>query len=321
MLALMGVRLGPPRPGPAAATASISVSRSSGFETASGGQLGHDRRASPVSTPPGPSSTSVVAPRPFSVSSVWRQRTGLQSWADSRPGQLRRVAVDAGVDVGDDRHLGCEEDRVAERLAEERDRAAAISGVWNAPETGMGITLRAPISRAITETVGYGVGRAGDDDLAGRVVVGHPRVALRPLARGFGVVVGDAEQRGHRSRCVLAGPGHRVAAGDDEVDAVVERRGPPLAHERPVYSPRLWPAQAAGARPSRSTASSTTRLWTNVASWAFAVGGQLLHRARRAGAARGRGRPRSTLRSRPPRTGGRPTPGPCPTAVTPVRET
>ena len=38
-----------------------------------------------------------------------------------------------------------------------------------------------------------------------------------------------------------------------------------------VYSPRLWPAQAAGVRPMRSTASRTTRLSTVVASWAFSV--------------------------------------------------
>ena len=40
---------------------------------------------------------------------------------------------------------------------------------------------------------------------------------------------------------------------------------------RAVYSPRLWPAQAAGNRPRRSTASRTTRLITKVASWALAV--------------------------------------------------
>ena len=38
-----------------------------------------------------------------------------------------------------------------------------------------------------------------------------------------------------------------------------------------VYSPRLWPAQAAGVSPMRSTASSTTRLSTVVASCAFSV--------------------------------------------------
>ena len=39
-----------------------------------------------------------------------------------------------------------------------------------------------------------------------------------------------------------------------------------------MYSPRLWPAQAAGKSPRRSTASRTTRLITKVASWALAVG-------------------------------------------------
>ena len=43
-----------------------------------------------------------------------------------------------------------------------------------------------------------------------------------------------------------------------------------------VYSPRLWPAQKLGSTPSRSTASSTIRLETNVVSWALRVSRQLL---------------------------------------------
>ena len=43
-----------------------------------------------------------------------------------------------------------------------------------------------------------------------------------------------------------------------------------------VYSPRLWPAQKLGSRPSRSTASSTIRLDTNVVSWALRVSLQLV---------------------------------------------
>ena len=38
-----------------------------------------------------------------------------------------------------------------------------------------------------------------------------------------------------------------------------------------VYSPRLWPAAMAGRTPTRSTASSTTRLSTKVVSWALFV--------------------------------------------------
>ena len=38
-----------------------------------------------------------------------------------------------------------------------------------------------------------------------------------------------------------------------------------------VYSPRLWPATTEGSTPTRSTASSTTRLATKVASWACSV--------------------------------------------------
>src|SRR5271166_1041554 len=68
----------------------------------------------------------------------------------------------------------------------------------------------------------------------------------------------------------------------------------PLATS-PVYSPRLWPAQAAGERPSRSTASRTTRLWTKVDSCALAVGVSSSIRASRR--RRDRFRPAASLAS------------------------
>ena len=81
---------------------------------------GRVRRASPVSTPPAPTSTSRVAPMPARVSRLWRQRTGLHSWAESRPGQSSAAGVGAGVDVGDHRDLGRTEGRVRQRFAQPR---------------------------------------------------------------------------------------------------------------------------------------------------------------------------------------------------------
>ena len=138
--------------------------------------------------------------RPFSVSSVWRQRTGLHSWADSSRGHSRPARVDAGVDVGDDRDLRRVE-VVSPSALRRRSRAAAMSGVWKAPPTGIGQDLRAPISLAMRHDLGHRVDRAGDDDLARRVVVGDPDVALGERGRrSFDVVVVHAEHGGHRAR-------------------------------------------------------------------------------------------------------------------------
>ena len=81
--------------------------------------------------------------------------------------------------------------------------------------------------QALGELAGHGdrLGRARDHDLSGRVVVGHPDVALGAHARGLGVVVGDAQQRGHRPRRLLAGAGHGLAPRDHEPDPVLEAEG------------------------------------------------------------------------------------------------
>ena len=89
----------------------------------------------------------------------------------------------------------------------------------------MGRTLRAPSSRARRAGRGHRLGGAGHHHLARGVVVGHPDVALGPLAGGLGVVVGDPEQGGHRAGGVLAGPGHGLAPGHHQADPVLEGQG------------------------------------------------------------------------------------------------
>ena len=127
-----------------------------------------------------------------------------------------------------------------------------------------------PSSWAIAADRGHRLGGAGDHHLAGGVVVGHPDVALGPLAGRLGVVVGDA--RAGRPSCPVRPrrPGAMASPRATTRCTPSSKERAPLA-TRAVYSPRLWPAQAAGERPSRSTASRTTRLWTKVASWALAV--------------------------------------------------
>ena len=78
--------------------------------------------------------------------------------------------------------------------------ASAISGVWNAPPTFSGIARRTPSSLARADAGVDAVGRAGDHDLAGGVVVGDPARVGRGGARVVGLLGRGAEQRGHAAR-------------------------------------------------------------------------------------------------------------------------
>ena len=69
---------------------------------------------------------------------------------------------------------------------------------------------------------GDAVRRAGDDDLAGGVVVGDPHVGVGAAAGDVDLVVVEAEHGGHRARLGEPGLVHGVGPGDDEADAVVE---------------------------------------------------------------------------------------------------
>jgi len=147
---------------------------------------------------------------------------------------LGRVVVHVGVDVGDDAHLGREERHLGQGLAEVGARSPHQGSVERPGDLNRQHTLRSQRPGELAGQ-GHGVGSAGDDDLARRVVVGHPHVALRPHASGFGVVVSDAEQGGHRSRRLLPGASHGLAPSDDEPDPVLEAEGT-AGHERGVLT-------------------------------------------------------------------------------------
>ncbi len=72
-----------------------------------------------------------------------------------------------------------------------------MSGVWKAPPTLRGVTRRTPSSWARADAGGEAVGRAGDHDLAGRVVVGDPARVGCGGARVVGLLGCRAEERGH----------------------------------------------------------------------------------------------------------------------------
>jgi hypothetical protein len=103
----------------------------------------------PVSTPPGPSSTIVVAPLPLRVSRDWRHRTGLHNWAESRPGHSPGSVWTRASTLATTGASG-EWNATVSSVWRRRVRAESINWVWNAPDTGRGRTFRAPSSFALS---------------------------------------------------------------------------------------------------------------------------------------------------------------------------
>ena len=89
-----------------------------------------------------------MAPRPARVSRLWRQRTGLHSWADSSPGQSS-APVWARASTLATTGISGTLKAVSASALRSQARAGAMSGVWKAPATGNGMTLRAPSSLAM----------------------------------------------------------------------------------------------------------------------------------------------------------------------------
>ena len=105
------------------------------------------RLAMPVSTPPGPSSAKSVTPRSASSCRHCFQRTGDDSWADSRlahslPSWWGRASTLETTGTSVSRGSAS---AIASRR---RLRAAVMNGVWKAPDTCSGITFLAPSSLA-----------------------------------------------------------------------------------------------------------------------------------------------------------------------------
>ncbi len=105
------------------------------------------------------------------------------------------------------------------------DRAGAMRAVWKAPATGIGMTLRGAELLGDGTGPGHGLGRSGDDDLARRVVVGHPHLALGALASGVDGVVVGAHHRRHGPGVFLGRVVHGLAPLDHEAHALLEAEG------------------------------------------------------------------------------------------------
>ena len=97
-----------------------------------------------------------------------------------------------------------------------------MSGVWNAPPTFSGVARLTPSSLALAEPGVDAVGRAGDHDLAGGVVVGDPAAVGRGAARLVGLLERGAEQRGHATGVGVGGRLGELGPAGGEPHAVLE---------------------------------------------------------------------------------------------------
>ena len=128
------------------------------------------------------------------------------------------------VDVGHDRDLGVPRVGGGDRRAEP---VAGADHEWRVEGPG-DLQRHHLLGAERLGVVGGGahaVGRSGDDDLPGGVVVGDPHVGVGAPAGDVDLLVVEAEHGGHRPRLLGAGVVHRVGAGDHEPHAVVEARG------------------------------------------------------------------------------------------------
>ena len=159
--------------------------------------------------------------------------------------------------------------------ARSRLRAALMNGVWKAPDTGNGMTFLAPSSRACSRGRRHAGHGAGDDDLAGGVVVGDPDVLVGAAAGDLDLLVVEAEHGGHGARLGQAGVVHRLGPFGHEAHAVVEAEGARWRSgrctPRGCGRRRSW-ARCRGAPRRRGP----SRLETNVVSWALRVSLQLV---------------------------------------------
>ena len=67
---------------------------------------------------------------------------------------------------------------------------------------------------------------SGNDDLAGRVVVGNPRVAIGATTRSISVIIVEAEDCNHRARAEVCGILHRLATDSHDADTIIEAQRP-----------------------------------------------------------------------------------------------
>ena len=164
---------------------------------------------------------NVVKPRSASRNTVCFHRTGLTSWALSRLCHSTGSVWSLGVDVGDDGALRVADLDLVDGLAQPITCRRHERGVEGARHRQRHQLLRTEFFGHDT-CLGDRLGRTGDHDLAGAVVVGDPYVGGDPAAGQLDVVVVEAEHGGHRAFAFFGGDLHGLAPFGHEPHRVGE---------------------------------------------------------------------------------------------------
>ncbi len=232
--------------------------------------VGATRRSSPVSTPPGPSSTKVCMPSAEKGVEALAPADRAAQLGGQQLRPLVGIVVGAGVDVGDDDRVEGVEGRRRRAPFGAGPGRSDMSGVWKAPPTGIESTRFAPSSLAMTANSSSASEVPATITWPGALKFAtHASPSTRRQAVST-VSSSRPEHGDHRPGRALGGLAHGRAPLGDEAEAVLEVERA-CRDERGVLARGCGPAAAEGSMPRRSAASRTIRLWTKVAIWALSV--------------------------------------------------
>ncbi|MEY5059688.1 MAG: hypothetical protein RJA51_1435 [Actinomycetota bacterium] len=144
-----------------------------------------------------------------------------------------------------------------------------MNGVWNAPDTCSDMTRFAPSSFACSPAFSTPAG-----DPAMTTCPGALKLATHTSMSARRHATSTWSSSSPRTAAMVPGltvPASCMASARSTTNRMPSSKESAPVAVRAVYSPRLCPAQKLGSMPSRSTASRTMRLDTNVVNWALRV--------------------------------------------------
>ena len=147
---------------------------------------------------------------------MWRQRTGLQSWAASRFSQSAAVVWARASTLARTGSSASRRSAFGQRLAQPVPGRGHERGVEGAADLERQDPAGAQLLGVLAGGLD-GLGGAGDDHLAGGVVVGHPDVTVGPGAGDGDVVVVEGDDRGHGPGPLGGGDLHGLAPLGDQL--------------------------------------------------------------------------------------------------------
>ena len=171
----------------------------------------------PPRTLPGPTSTNVVTPCPISSVAAWVKRTGAVSCSTSRLRKRYASSMRAGLAVETNWEVGVLKSIRSSAGRSPLGRESRRAGSGTRPDTLSRTARAAPRHARLCTALVDRRGLAGDDELAGAVVVRGPDVRDRAAERLDGLV-GETEDRRHRPGARAGRCGGREPALAHELD-------------------------------------------------------------------------------------------------------